>query len=369
MKKHIPALAAVILGLIGIAATLLAFGLPPFTSSVETTTNAYVRGHVVTLSPQVAGHVTEVTVRDFQRVEAGEVLARIDDRSLRQQLAQAQSQLDAARAAQENADQSQASGEAALRARQAALTSAQAALQTAQTSADRATELQGRGIVSTSSLDQSQLALDQANAGVAQAQSQLEVAEQDLKSVGSNRESLAAQVQAAEAAVELARIALDNATIRAPQAGQLGQVGVQAGQYVTPGSSLMALVPHDVWVVANYKETQLHGMQPGQRVTFSVDAMDGQVFTGHISGFSPATASEFSALGSSASGNFTKIAQRLPVRIAIDPGQPEAEALAPGLSVVVHTDTAQAPDPDWQPAPQPVTEETLAEAGPEPEAD
>ena len=148
-----------------------------------------------------------------------------------------------------------------------------------------------------------------------------------------------AEIASAEAAVELARIDLSNTVIRAPAAGRLGQVGVRLGQYVTAGTALVSHVSPEVWVIANFRETELHGIRVGDRATFTVDAMQHRAFTGRVEAFSPATASEFSILASSnTTGNFTKIAQRLPLRISIDPGQEMAEYLTPGLSVVVTVD-------------------------------
>lgn len=130
----------------------------------------------------------------------------------------------------------------------------------------------------------------------------------------------------------------------APRDGKLGEIGVRLGQYVSAGSQLASLVPDVKWVTANFKETQLSGMQIGQAVSFTVDALDHVQLSGHIEDFSPATGSEFSVLKSdNATGNFTKVSQRLPVRIAIDPGQPDADRLAPGMSVVVKIDTSATP--------------------------
>ena len=150
-----------------------------------------------------------------------------------------------------------------------------------------------------------------------------------------------AAVEGAEAAVHLAEIDLSNTRITAPQDGRLGEVQARLGQYVSAGTQLMALVPNQVWVIANFKETQLAGMRTGQPVSFTVDALRHARMTGTIERFSPAAGSEFSVIRpENATGNFIKIAQRVPVRIAVDPGQPLAERLAPGMSVVVSVDTS-----------------------------
>lgn len=342
MKREnlLPTAIALVIGLAGVLLLLYAWHLPPFQPSEPTTENAYVRGRVTTIAPQVSGYVSAVEVSDFQPVKAGDVIARIDDRIARQKLAQAEAQLAAARAALEVATQGVASAEAVLRADRAGIESARSALTTAQTSWDRAQALRTRGVASQSAADQSELSLQQAQAAVTQAEAQLDVQEESVKSARVALQSREADIASAQAAVELARIDLDNTVIRAPADGHLGQVTVRIGQYVTPGSALVSHVGSDVWVIANFMETSLTGLRPAEPVRFTVDAMQHRAFTGRVESFSPATASEYSLLaGTNATGNFTKIAQRLPVRISIDPGQEMSEYLRPGMSVVVHVDT------------------------------
>ncbi|RNF33212.1 HlyD family secretion protein [Paracoccus methylarcula] len=340
-RSHIlPTAIALVIGFAGVLLLLFAWHLPPFHPAEPTTENAYIRGKVTTIAPQLSGYVSEVAASDFQTVEQGDVIARIDDRIYHQKLAQAEAQLAAARAALQVGQQKVASAQATLRANEAGLASAQSALETAQTSWDRARELQTRGVASQSSADQSELALQQARASVTQAEAQLDVQREAGNSARVALSANKADIASAEAAVELARIDLDNTVIRAPADGRLGQVSVREGQYVTPGSALVSHIGTDVWIVANFKETGLHGMRVGETVRFTVDALQGRTFTGKVEAFSPATASEYSLMaGSNATGNFTKIAQRLPVRISIDPGQEMAEYLAPGLSVVVQVNT------------------------------
>ncbi|WP_159994220.1 HlyD family secretion protein [Roseomonas sp. 18066] len=333
-------LAILLVGLAGALAVLYAWRLPPFESAVQTTENAYVRGQVTVISPQLAGYVTEVPVADFQSVHAGDLLARIDDRIYAQRLRQSQAALAVQRATLDNATQAQASAEARIEAAEAGLAAARTALDTASSTDRRVEALLGRGVSTQSAADQARAALAQARAALQQAETTLEVARQDLQSVRVNRKSLEAGIDNAEAALRLAEIDLQNTRILAPQDGRLGEIGVRLGQYVTAGSQLAALVPGNPWVVANFKETQLHGMRPGQAASFTVDALRHARLTGHVERFSPATGSEFSVIrADNATGNFTKVAQRLPVRISIDPGQPLAESLAPGMSVVVSIDT------------------------------
>ena len=343
-KKLSHSLIALLIGLTGLGFVLYAWQLPPFDSSTVMTENAYVRGRVTAIAPQLTGYMTEVPVQDFQEVSEGQVLARLDDRQFRQAVAQAEAALDSARANLAGNAQAIHSAEATIDARRAALASAEAARDTAQASFDRYQRLKDHDVVSTSAYDQATLSLRQAEAGVDQAESAVSVATEALASARLQQDSLTAAVASAEAALARARIDLDNTVIRAPEAGRLGQVSARVGQFVSAGTTLMSHVSPETWVIANFKETQVAGMQPGQPVDFTVDALAGRHFAGHLERFAPATGSEFSVLSASnATGNFTKIAQRLPVRIAIDPDQPGTAELVPGLSVVVHIDRAARP--------------------------
>ena len=335
---------AVLAGIGGIMLVLYAWHLPPFRTSVETTDDAYVKGYVTIISPQVSGYVTDVRVKDYERVKQGEVLATIDDRIYSQKLAQARATLDGQKAAQANSRQQELVARAQITSSQAAVDSVQAGLTRAQLAWERIESLVQKGVSTTSDAETAQATLDQAKAAVDQAKAAVEVARQNLTTIIVNRASLEAGVAGAEAALRLADIDLQNATIIAPRPGRLGEIGVRLGQYVTAGTQLLALVPDDVWIIANFKETQLDGMQVGQPVTISVDALGHRRLNGHVQSFSPAAGSEFAVIKpDNATGNFTKVAQRVGVRVAIDPGQPEAERLAPGLSVVVSIDKNSQP--------------------------
>ncbi|WP_108260107.1 HlyD family secretion protein [Mangrovicoccus ximenensis] len=337
LKHHIPTVLIVLIGVLGIGAVLYAWQLPPFAGSEIRTENAYVRGSVTTISPQIAGYVTEVPVQDFATVKAGDVLVKIDDRIARQTLAQAEAALDSARASLVSNAQDIHSAEAVLESRKAAAQAAQAALDTARANWNRQDKLKAKGFLSQSDADDSQLSLQQAEAALTEAKSNVDVAREDLASAKVRTDTLKAELASAEAAVALAGIDLEHTVIRAPRDGQLGQIGVKTGQYVTAGTSLMSHVGPEVWVIANVRERELADMAQGQPVRFTVDALHDRSFTGHVAVFSPATASEYSVLGNStATGNFTKIAQRVPVKILIDPDQPGAGRLAPGMSVVLH---------------------------------
>ncbi len=335
---------AIALGAAGVATILYVWELPPFRNAVQVTENAYVRGQVTILAPQLAGYVSEVAVQDFQDVKAGQLLVKIDDRTFQQKLEQARATLAAQQAALANSEQQRNAAEARVMSAEAQVDSAKVAFDNAQASWRRIEPLLQRGVSTLSEADKVRTAAEQARASASQAEAALEVARQDLQSTIVGRQSLEAAVSGAEAAVHLAEIDLKNTRIVAPADGRLGEVGARLGQYVAPGTQLMALVPDHIWVVANFKETQLARMKIGQPVNFTVDALGHAQLTGHVERFAPATGSEFSVLRpDNATGNFTKIAQRLPVRISIDPGQTTAEQLSPGMSVVVSIDTSSDP--------------------------
>lgn len=334
-------IAALILGIAGVFLVLYAWRLPPFTGTVQTTDNAYVRGQVTIISPQLAGYLAEVAVQDFQHVKAGQVLVKIDDRIFEQKLQQAKATLASQQAALANSEQKRRSDEARIASSKAQVDSAKAALTAAEANWKRIEPLLERGVTTQSQADQARASLDQATAALHQADAAEEVARQDLTSTLVNRQSLEAAVQSAEAAVHLAEIDLQNTRIVAPQDGRLGEVGARVGQYVAAGTQLMALVPEKIWVIANFKETQIHGLEVGQGVSFTVDALQGRRLHGRIEHFSPAAGSEFAVLKpDNATGNFTKIAQRISVRISVDPDQDGADQLIPGMSVVVTADGA-----------------------------
>jgi multidrug resistance efflux pump len=337
-------LIVLLVGLTGIFLVLYAWRLPPFDNSEEMTDNAYVRGYVTVLSPQVSGYIVDVPVKDYQSVKQGQLLVKIDDRTYVQKLAQAQATLASQKASLDNSRQQENSGKANIASSSAAVDSAQAALKQADLAFERQENL-GRSGVGTSSAQETAAAdLEKAKASVAQAKAALEVSRQDLATIVTNRGSLEAAVSNAEASVELAKIDLENTEVRAPRDGKVGEVGARLGQYVTAGTQLMSVVPEDVWIIANFKETQLDGMQVGQPVAIRVDALNHKELRGRIERFSPAAASEFAVIKSdNATGNFVKIAQRVGVRISVDAGQDLAKQLEPGMSVEVWVDKAAAP--------------------------
>jgi len=332
------------LALIGVAFVLAAWRLPPFSSSYESTDNAYVRGRTTVISPQVSGYVTDVLVKDFDTVAPGQELIRIDDRIYRQRVDQAGAQVAAQEATLANSDQATRSRTAALQAQDAAVANAEAQLQRARADMARVSDLVTDGSVSLRERDQTLAALRQAQAGLLQAKAAREIARQDIRTVEVGRGGQQAGVVGATAARRLAEIDLANTIIRAPENGRLSEIGVRRGQYVTAGSQLMFLVPAETWVIANFKEAQTARMQVGQPASFTVDGLANVRLSGRVEKISPAAGSEFAVLKSdNATGNFTKVPQRIAVRIRIDPGQRLAERLRPGMSVQARVDTSSGP--------------------------
>ncbi|RRV21803.1 HlyD family secretion protein [Pseudomonas sp. s199] len=329
-----------LVALVGVVAILYAWQLWPFSGGVAVTENAYIRGQITVLAPQVNGYVTQVLVQDFEEVTRGQPLVRIDDRQYRQLVEQRRAELAAQRFQLENLEQTLASNRATLASRRAELSAVEAELQRALADERRVNELAERGSVSIRERDQIRATARAAGAKVKQSQAAIAIAEQTLKASEVSRGGLQAQVEIAQAALKRARIDLDNTAIEAPRDGRVSEVTVRQGQYVAAGTQLLYLVPEQLWVIANYKETQTFAMRPGQPVTIEVDALDGARLRGRVQRMAPATGSEFAVLRpDNATGNFTKVVQRIPVRISIDPDQPLSERLRPGLSVITSVDT------------------------------
>ncbi|MBS0476526.1 MAG: HlyD family secretion protein, partial [Proteobacteria bacterium] len=256
---------------VGVLAILYAWGLPPFNFARQMTDNAYVRGQTTIIAPQVSGYVTDVLVQDFQHVEAGQILARIDDSTYRQRVAQNDATIAAQNATLSNSQQSQRSAEAQVRLQDASVFNAQAQLQRALADMRRVNELVDAGSVSLRERDQTRAALHQAQAAVSQAQAQRQIALEQVRTVSVGRSGLKAGVANAEAAMNQSRLDLDRTVIRAPRAGSLGEVSVRVGQLVNPGTQLMYLVPEVHWVIANFKEAQTAKIRKGQPATLRID--------------------------------------------------------------------------------------------------
>jgi multidrug resistance efflux pump len=330
----------VLLVAVAVMAILYAWRLPPFAGRFEQTDDAYVRGQTTVISPQVSGYVSQVPVKDFQNVKSGDVLVRIEDSIYSARVAQARANVLTQQANLDNSDQAQRSKEVNTLAEDAAIANAQAQLVKVQADLRRTDALIAHGWTTASVRDQQVAAVRAAEAALRQAHAARQIGTEDVRTVVVGRHGLDANVQAAKAQVRLAEVDLDHTVIHAPQDGQLSEIGVRQGQYVTGGTQLMYLVPHELWVIANFKEAQTHKMRVGQPVSFTVDALGDARLRGHIENLSPAAGSEFAVLKpDNATGNFVKVAQRIAVRIGIDPNQPLAERLRPGMSVIARIRT------------------------------
>ncbi|MFD1104427.1 HlyD family secretion protein [Sphingobium olei] len=343
-RRSIHVVAVVALAIVALLFVLAAWDLPPFAGGSQRTDNAYVRGRTTVIAPQVSGYVLQVLVRDYETVKAGQVLVRIDDRIYRARVEQARASLAAAEAALANSTQARASRTAGLQGSVAGVGGAQAQLARARADMARADDLARDGSISIRERDQTLAALALAQAQLRQAQAASEIGRQDIRTVDVGRGGLEAQVAASRAQLHAAEIDLEHTVIRAPEGGTLGEVGIRVGGYVTNGTQLLAIVPPERWIIANFKEAQTGNIRPGLPVRFTVDALNGTRLTGKIERLSPAAGSEFAVLKpDNATGNFVKIPQRIGVRIAVDAGQQDAQRLRPGMSVEVRVDTGVAP--------------------------
>jgi multidrug resistance efflux pump len=344
--RHHPLVTVLFAGviLVGLLVVLAAWRLPPFTGTNQATEDAYVQGLTTVISPQVSGYVLQVPVDDFEQTPQDRVLVVIDPSTYRQRVEQARAELDAKIADLANNRQTLERSRAGVATEDAAGLNAQAQLEKAQADLRRSSDLVRDGSLSVRENDQNLAAVRETQAGVAQAQAQRRSAVEVVRSAEVNEGALRAAVEAAQAQLDAAQIDLGHTIIRAPQSGQLSEVGVRVGQYVTNGSQLMFLVPATRWVTANFKEAQTHAMRPGQSAWFSVDALGGTRLRGHVERISPAAGSEFAVLKpDNATGNFTKVPQRIAVRISIDANQSASARLRPGMSVEAHVDTASGP--------------------------
>ena len=305
------------------------------------TDDAYVDVHSAMISPKVSGYISDVPVNDNQPVKAGQVIARIDPRDYQTALDQARANIAAAQAT--IATLYQQIGQQGLAVEQArqAVESDQAALVYSQQDFQRYTDLErsGYGTVqraqqARSDVIQKQAKLDSDKAGIASAEKQISVLQAQL-------EQARAALKQRQASEHQAELNLGYTMITAPFDGTVGVRTAQIGQYVQPGTQLMAVVPlHAVYITANYMETQLTHVRPGQSVTIEVDTFPGTVVHGHVDSMAPASGQQFALLPpDNATGNFTKIVQRIPVKIALDADDPLAGRLRPGMSVEPTIDT------------------------------
>lgn len=309
------------------------------------TDDAYVQADVSTLGVKTAGYVATVPVRDGAQVKAGDILVTLDDTDYRLALTSAQAKRATQTATIARIGQQVLAQQAQIDSARAGVSSAEAASVRAQAAFVRAQSLAQQNFSSKATLDQAIADRDQSAASVISAKAALAAAEVNLDVIKAQKAEAEQVAKELDAAVAKAESDLNSTIIRAPFDGVVGNRAAQPGQYVAPGSRLMALVPlQSVYVAANFKETQLNGIKPGQKVVLSVDSVKGRTFEGTVESLSPASGSTFSLLPpENATGNFTKITQRLPVRVAVPADIAAMGLLRPGLSVVAAVDTRTGP--------------------------
>lgn len=328
--------------LVGIFLILWAWKIGPFDSAVESTDNSYVKGKTTVLSSQINGYIQDVLVTDFDHVKQGQVLMHIDATSYDQKVSQAASGVEQAENALSNQTQTIHQKEADIQAAQAKVEQVRASYELSVAQLKRYQLLGDSGATSKTEQDQATATAKNNLALLHQAEANLNVAKEALKTAQVAQSGLKAQVGSAKAQLDQANTTKNYSEIVAPMDGQLGEVNPRVGQYVAAGTQLMYVIPNQRWVSANFKETQIANIKIGQKAWFTVDGINHQKFYGSVEQISPATGSEFSVLKpDNATGNFTKVVQRIAVRIAIDPNQQGLEYLRPGMSVVSSVDTSK----------------------------
>jgi membrane fusion protein (multidrug efflux system) len=310
-------------------------------AGVQSTDDAYLQADLTPLNARVAGYVKAVPVADYASVRAGEVVAELVDDDYRAQVAQAQAAVDSARAQIGTLEAQAELQEATLRSARATVRSARATLVQNRRDAARQRTLLQSGAGSTQSSERADTTSEQAAASLDQAQAQADVAERQLHVLAAQITQAKATLEGQEAALALARINLDRTRIVAPVSGVLGARQVRPGQFVAVGGQVNTLTPlPNVWVVANYKETQLAHVRVGQPATISIDTFPDVTFRGRVVGLAPASGSQFALLPpDNATGNFTKIVQRIAIKITLDDVGAFQGRLRPGMSVTARIDT------------------------------
>ena len=307
---------------------------------VEWTDDAYIGAEVTPLSSRVAGFIERVAVVDNQSVKAGDLLIKIDDRDYRAQLAHAEASVAVQQATLANLDAKRHLQEAAIEEASADIAATTAELARAKSDLDRYRTLSDNRIASVQRFQQADADYEKAQAAARKARAVLDAAERELSVIDAEKQQSQAALHQAEADRDVARLNLDYTEIRAPIDGVVGNRSARAGAYATIGSQLLAIVPLSaLWVDANFKESQLARLREGQPAKITADALPDVSFRGRVASLAPATGAQFSIIPpENATGNFTKIVQRVPVRIRLDDHAAEFGRVRPGLSVVVRVD-------------------------------
>ena len=303
----------------------------------ESTDDAFVAARSFSVAAKVGGYVTAVPVTDNQHVNTGDLLARIDDRDYRIAVDQAQAQVAVAEANVANIAAQIDSQQAQIDQAKAQLKQAEAQLQFSQQEDARAQDLVQKGAGTVQRAQQTKSDLEAQQANTARAKTAVIAAELGIKSLQAQRKSAEASRQQAQAQLDQTKLNLEYTNLVAAQSGRVVKLSGAEGTFATAGQSLMMFVPDEVWITANYKETQLADMRPGQPVEIRIDAYPGRKLSGHVESVQPGSGTAFSLLpAENATGNFVKVVQRVPVKIVVDDWPPDLP-VGPGMSVVPWT--------------------------------
>ncbi len=308
---------------------------------IETTDDAYLAADNVVMAPKITGIITQVRVEENQQVHTGDLLVQIDDRDFQVALSLAKANLLAAEADLRTADAQISLQQSIIEQSAADLASNQASLQFSQQEQERYRQLMTNGNGTIQRAQQTESDLRARQASVTRSKASQEAAKKQLEAYRIAKDRAVATLAASRTRVEQAELDLEHTRITAPSDGVVGDKAARVGQYVQPGTRLMSIVPlQNVYLIANYKETQITHMREGMPVTLTIDTFPDRTINGTILSFAPGTGSQFSLLPpENATGNFTKIVQRVPVKIKLDPADPLVSRVRPGLSATVNIDT------------------------------
>lgn len=305
-----------------------------FNSRISTE-NAYLKSNMAPISPRVTGYINSIIVKDNQKVSKGDPLLYIDSRDYEAKVSQAEALLESTQAQIRILENKEKSQEAKIQQAQATINQAHASFIKSKKDLKRAEKLTPEGVITLETLDGATATYKTAHAGLLKNFAELESSKSDLASLKDQISQAKSQLKAAQAQLTLAKIDLENTTLKAPSDGTWGNRLAQIGQLVRPGSILGYLVPSEIWVEANFKETQIEKVKPGQDAFIQVDAFPGVTFLGKVDSLSPSSGSEFSLLPpENATGNFTKIVRRIPIKIVFKEKE-NTNLLRQGLSSVV----------------------------------
>lgn len=333
----------IVAGVVGIA--LVAYGVHWWTTGrfIEDTDDAYVGGDVTVVGSKVPGYIEKILVTDNQVVKKGDLLVQIDDRDYRAAVARAEAAVAAQEAALKNLDATADLQNSVIAEALAGVSAANAESTRAKLDDTRYAELSGRSAVSIESAQRAKATFQTAQAATQRATAAAAAAKSQLAVIDTQRGQVKAALGQAKAELDLARLNLSYTALRAPVDGTIGNRRARVGTYANAASPMLSVVPaHGLWVDANFKEDQLAHMKVGQGVDIRADVMPGRHFQGHINSLAPATGAQFSVLPpENATGNFTKIVQRVPIRVVLDGTDGDLGVLRPGLSVTATVDTKQ----------------------------